>query len=66
MEDFNPERLLILTRKHRSKRAVQGADEGSERIAFRNFFGEVRAQFGVTQGDYVQAKILYAAKQGDY
>ena len=29
------------------------------------FFGEVRTHFGVTEGDYVELKTVYEARQGD-
>ena len=32
---------------------------------FRNFFGEVRTHIAVTEGDYVEPKTVYEAKQGD-
>ena len=52
------------------KEALEQADRAEPRRWTRarnvpQFFGEVRAHLAVTEGDYVELKTVYEAKQGD-
>ena len=58
-------RQLASLKRHWSKRTGQSPDEEDEQGMFRNFFGEVRTHLAVTEGDYVEPKTVYEAKQGD-
>ena len=52
-------------KRHWSKRTGQSPDEGHEQGMFPIFFGEIRTHLAVTEGNYLEPKTVYEAKQAD-
>ena len=70
MEDSDTEDFSQLETAGLNEDALEHADRAEPRRGTRarnvpQFFGEVRTHLAVTEGDYVEPKTVYEAKQGD-
>ena len=70
LEDSDKEDISQLETVGFNEDALERADRAEPRRGTRarnnpQFFGEVRTHLAVTEGDYVEPKTVYEAKQGD-